>query len=495
MQNKRRTINDTLFAIFITTILVQSMGLAAAAVGEAVAINAPAVIEKIEAPFPMPPLNRPLFKDQVFDIIQYGAKGDGKTKNTEAFIKAIEACSESGGGQVLVPKGKWLTGAIHLKSDVNLHMQEGAEIHFSDELEDYLPVVFQRWAGAEVMNYSPLIYAYDCENIAVTGPGKLYGHGHRWQKWFKSEQYEQGSMLRIYNELILKDVPVEKRVFGTTSGAFGDPEHPGLRPSFISPVNCRNVLLEGFTIAGYGPYWTVHPVYCENVIIRGLSIHTVGGHNADGIDLDSSRNVLVEYCFLDTGDDALAIHTGMNEEGRRIGRPTENVVIRHLQVKRGHGGVVIGSLTSGGVRNVLAYACDFDGADKGIRLKSNKARGGVVENIWYRDIMMRRIKEEAVIINTTYASALPAGESEVSYPIFRNITLETITCESAGKAVSFDASTHAPIENVTMTDISIKARRGMNFSWVDGLKLKNVETEVSEGELIIFDNCKDVLQE
>jgi polygalacturonase len=294
---------------------------------------------------------------------------------------------------------------------------------------------------------------------------------------------------------VLKNIPVEQRVFGTEGGAFGDPLLPGLRPSFIQPVRCRNVLLEGFTIQGYGPFWTIHPLYCENVIIRGVRVHTKGGANADGIDLDSTRNVLVEYCYLDTGDDAIAVHTGTNAEGRRIGKPTENVVVRHTMVRSGHGGMVVGSLTSGGVKNVFVHDCTYDGTDRGIRLKSNKSRGGVVENLWYRDIKMRRIRNEAIIIDSDYKAAFPAGAGQADYPTFRNITIENVTCDGARVAASVIASDEVPIENLVMRNVSIRAAKGMHFRSVRGLNLINVNVKVSEGNPMTFTNCEEVHQQ
>jgi polygalacturonase len=444
----------------------------------------PGEIAPIHAPFAMPQLQRPVFPDRTFNITGYGAKGDGTTKNTEAFRKAIEACHKAGGGKVLVPAGKWLTGAIHLKSNVNLHMLEGAEIHFSDNPQDYLPMVFTRWAGTEVMNYSPLIYANGCENIAVTGPGTLYGHGKNWWGWEKrlNERDTIGPKLQA---MAADNTPVEERVFGS-------PEL-GLRPQFISPINCRNVLLEGFTIAEPGPFWTIQFVYCENVIARGLTLHTKGGPNTDGINLDSTRNALVEHCMLDVGDDAVCLKSGINEDGRRVGRPTENVGVRNITAFNCHGGIVIGSEMSGGVRNVLAYDCTYDGSDIGIRLKSNAARGGVVENITYRDITMRKIRYDAIKINTNY-SAWGAAKNATHYPTFRNITFKDISCEDVRWAVSMNGSSHQPIANVTLENVSIKANSGMNFNWIDGLKLINVTSTPKSGEPMSFRNCTNVVQ-
>ena len=366
----------------------------------------PEQIAPIEAPFQMPQLQRPVFPSRTFNILHYGANSDGTTKNTEAFRQAIAACVAGGGGKVLVPSGKWFTGAIQLKSNVNLCLQEGAEIHFSDDPADYLPVVFTRWQGVEVMNYSPLIYARDCENIAVTGPGKLFGHGSRWWAWKKQADSQR------YPNTHFKGIPPEQRIYGSSE--------VGLRPQFISPINCRNVLLEGFTIADPGPFWTIDPIYCENVIIRGLSIHTTGGPNTDGIDIDSTRNVLVEYCLLDVGDDGVCLKSGYNEDGWRVAKPTENVVVRNVTTLHCHGGIVIGSETSGNVRNVLAYDCLCDGSEMGIRIKSNASRGGVMENICCRDMTMRHIKKDAIhylvttILQPYRAGRVPGRPSETS---------------------------------------------------------------------------------
>lgn len=425
---------------------------------------APEQIEQIETPFEMPQIKRPVFPNRIIDIRKYGAVGDGKTLNTKAISKAITFCAAAGGGQVLIPAGKWLTGAIHLQSNVNLYLQEGAEIHFSDNPQDYLPVVFTRWAGFEVMNYSPLIYANRCENIAITGSGKLFGHGEKWWPWEKGldEKDKVGPFLQ---DQAIKSIPPQKRIFG-------NPEI-GLRPQFISLINCRNVLLENFTVAQPGPFWTIQFIYCENVIARTLTLHTKGGPNTDGINLDSSRNALIEYCLLDVGDDAVCLKSGCNEDGWRVGKATENIVVRHITAMNCHGGIVIGSEMSGNVRNVFVKDCLYNGSDNGIRLKSNASRGGVVENIFYKDITMHNIKKKAIVLESNYVSWAPS-KNGTNYPTFKNITIQNVDCDSAEVSVDIKGNVQKPIENLTLCNVKINARQGMKFDWVHNLILTNV---------------------
>jgi polygalacturonase/outer membrane protein assembly factor BamB len=472
--------------LLVIAVLADAMMFISSAAAQGTCDEAPATIAPINAPFDMPQLQRPLFPNRTFNIADYGAKGDGTTNNTAAFRKAIEACHKAGGGKVLVPAGKWLTGAIHLKSNVNLHMVKDAEIHFSDDPQDYLPAVFTRWAGFEVMNYSPLIYANGCQSIAVTGPGKLFGHGKKWWEWNKrlDERNKVGPKLQAFGA---KGVPAGEHVFAS-------PEL-GLRPQFISPIHCRGVLLEGFAIMGSGPFWTIHFVYCENVIARGLAVHSQGGPNGDGINLDSTRNALVEHCFLDTDDDAVAIKSGINEDGRRVGKPSENIVVRHCYSKGPRwGSISIGSDMSGGVRNVYITDVEFDGTLLGVQIKTNKERGGMVENITYEDIKLRNVRNEAIKIDTNYGAWGAASKDAAHYPTLRNITYRDVTCEGAGAAVSMNGSSHQPIENVTLENISIRANSGMSFNWIDGLKLINVTSAPKSAKPLLFKNCKNVVK-
>jgi polygalacturonase len=440
-------------------------------------------IKPIDAPFQMPQLQRPVFPDRIYDIRNFGAVGDGKTKNTLAFSKAIKKCAEEGGGKVLVPPGKWHTGAIHLKSNINLHLKTDAEIHFSDNPEDYLPVVFTRWAGFELMNYSPFIYANGCENIGITGSGKLFGHGEKWWNWKKREDGLDGQGMRIYNKMVLLNVAPEKRIFG-------NPDE-GLRPQFISPINCRNVLLEDFTIAGGGPFWTIQFVYCENVIARGLTLFSIGGPNNDGINMDSTRNALIEHCQINSNDDSIALKSGVNEDGRRVGRPTENIVVRHVKCNPSNGGYAIGSEMSGDVRNVYFHDCSISESRHGIRLKSNASRGGIVEHIWFQNINMDNIRGAAIDINTGY-SAWMSDVNGTAYPKFRDIVFSGIACNGAAAVVLVNGKKEQPIERIVLKNISAKAQKGMNFNWIDGLNMNNIKLDVATGEPVMIENCNNV---
>ncbi len=437
---------------------------------------APQQIAPIRAPFDMPQLSKPSFPDRVFDVADYGGVGDGRTKNTKAIAAAIEACAKAGGGVVLLPKGTWLTGAIHLKSNVNLHLSEGALLRFSDDPADYLPVVFTRWAGFECYNYSPLIYACDCENIAVTGPGTIDGNGRPWWAW---EKRQSDTAMRMYREQILKDVPPSKRIYGT-------PEH-GLRPQLISPIRCKNVLLEGFTIAKAGPFWTIDLVYCDRVIARRLHVLTTGGPNTDGLNVDSSTNVLIEHCYFSTGDDCICMKSGMNEDGWRVGKPTENVVVRYNLTEKGHGGVVFGSDTSGGIRNVLFHSCIFRGTDVGIRLKSTRGRGGVVERVWGRNIDMVRVRREAIQLTTAYRAWM--GTTTGKAPTFRNMDFRNLSVSGAGQAVRLQGLPEAPIQYLRLTDITMTAREGLLAKWTKDVQLENVSIRAGNGPALRWEHC------
>jgi polygalacturonase len=396
----------------------------------------PAAIAPIQAPFEMPGLDRPSFPDRTFDIREYGAVlcpwGQPETrKSTAAIQNAIEACHKAGGGRVLIPKGDWLTGAIHLRSHVNLHVAEGATVHFSNDLADYLPAVHVRCEGVEAYNYSPLIYAPHAENIAITGRGTLHGHGRWWWQWARDN--DRGDRVEAAK------VPMEQREYGKGGG------REGMRPTFIVPWKARNVLIEGITLRE-SPMWNVHPVYSENIIVRGITVQSLESPNGDGIVPDSCRNVLIEYNHLETGDDAVVIKSGLNEDGLKIGIPSENIVVRNFtarDVRTGSGGIVFGSETSGGIRNVYVHDAYFDGCDRGIRFKTTRGRGNVIENIHVSNVRMENIEAQAINFNSYYERNA-TGKS----PLFRNIYIDHVQVDGARTAIEMIGLPEKWLENV-----------------------------------------------
>lgn len=446
----------------------------------ALGLGAPAEIEPIEAPFAMPQLRRPAFPDRTFDIVAYGATEGGKVKCTTAFAKAINACHKAGGGKVVVPAGKWLTGPIELKSNVHLFLSGDSELIFSDRFEDYLPVVFTRYAGIECYNYSPFIRAENCENIAITGPGLLNGNGARWWPWKK----RKGAWERIL-KVGADGIPVKDRVFGTPEG--------GLRPPFIQPTNCRNVLLEGFRLKD-GAFWTVLLLYCENAIVRDLTIRT-HHPNGDGVNADSSRNVLIEHCRFETDDAAVAIKSGRDEDGRRVGKPSENIVVRHCRSKGPrYGSISIGSEMSGGVRNVYIKDIQFDGTLMAFQIKTRPGRGGVVENVWVENLVARDLHRPAFFLNTAYGGAVAPGD--LAMPRLRNIfgrnIFNTQAAESKCRPIEINGLEAAPIENVRLENVTCEGKPGPAVSLARRVRLDNFRVTVREGPAFTLRDCREV---
>jgi polygalacturonase len=334
----------------------------------------------------------PKFPDREFDITKFGAVGDGVNDCTTAPADAIAACHRSGGGTVIVPAGRFLSGAIHLLSNVNLHLNQGATIRFSTDPKKFLPVVFSRDVS-EMMNYSRFIYTFEQENIAITGEGTLDGQALKsvWMDWVK----KAGADADKLTEMGDLEIPMAQRVMG--QGHF-------IRPNFVEPVRCKNVLIEGVRVVD-SPMWELHPLYCTNVTVRGVSISSHGKNN-DGCDPDSCTDVLIKDCVFDTGDDCIAVKAGRDHDGRRVNIPCQNVVIQNCTFKDGHGGVTLGSETAGGLRNVFAEDCEFDSPnlDQAMRFKTNPARGGFIENIFIRNCRVKTSRF-GIYITMRYASS------------------------------------------------------------------------------------------
>src|SRR6476620_4811232 len=391
----------------------------------------------------------PKFPKRDFVITKFGAKPNAGFDNREAINKTIDACSKAGGGRVVVPAGEFLTGAIRLKSNVNLYVSKGSTLKFSTDPTAYLPLVHTRWEGMELMHLSPFIYAYEETNVAITGEGTLDGQGKSFfWKWHGNPNYggdpkilsQKPARARLY-EMMDKNVPVAERVFG---------EGHYLRPQFIQPYKCRNVLIEGVTIVD-SPMWEVHPVLCENVIVRKLHIASHGPNN-DGCDPESCKDVLIEDCFFDTGDDCIAIKSGRNNDGRRLATPTENIIVRGCTMKDGHGGITVGSEISGGVRNLFAENCRMDSPnlDHALRVKNNASRGGLLENCYFRNITIGQVAHAAVTIDFNYEE----GAKGKFTPVMRNYVVENVQSGKSEFAVDLQGLDKAPIVNVRMSNMT-----------------------------------------
>jgi len=401
----------------------------------------PAILERIK---------RPRFRNRTFAFTRFGAKGDGRTDCTSAFRRAIDACNKAGGGKVVVAPGTYLTGAIHLKSNVNLEISRGATIKFSQNPKDYLPVVFSRWEGVELLNYSPFVYAFEQVNVAITGEGTLDGQSdnEHWWSWngrpaygWKDGMPNQRPDRTALLNMAEKGVPVSERTFG--SGHY-------LRPQFIQPYRCQNVLIEGVTIQN-SPMWEIHPVLCRNVIVQNVKINSHGPNN-DGCNPESCTDVLIKDCYFDTGDDCIAIKSGRNADGRRLKSPSENIIVQGCRMKDGHGGITVGSEISGGVRNVFAENCRLDSQnlDHALRVKNNAMRGGLLESLHFRNIEVGQVAHAVITIDFNYEE----GAKGAFTPVVRNYTVDGLRSGKSKHALDVQGLPGAPIVNLRLTNCS-----------------------------------------
>ncbi len=430
----------------------------------------------------------PTFKNTTYNIVDFGAKEgiEEYMPNAKAINDAIDKCSAEGGGKVLVPAGVFYTGPITLKSNVNLHISEGATLRFSTNPNDYLPLVLTSWEGWECMNYRPLIYAYEQENIAITGKGILDGQAsaENWWPWKGKEEYGykegmpqqefpssvQAKNGRIRNVLDLMDranIPVSERIMG--DGFY-------LRPSFIEPYLCKNILLEDFTL-NRAPFWLLHPMISENITVRNLILDSHGPNN-DGCDPESSKNILIEGCYFNTGDDCIAIKSGKNGDGRRRNIPSENIIVRKCIMKDGHAAAAIGSEISGGFRNLWVEDCEMDSPnlERIIRVKSNPLRGGDIQNLFVRNLNINRCEKAIFYVEMKYEKQLTGD----FMPSVRNVQISNVNSQSSEYGIFIDGfEGKAQVSNVVIKDC--------NFN---GVKRKNTPNRIVGVENMIFDNVR-----
>ena len=426
-------------------------------------------------------IHEPVISEKIYNILDFGAVPDNKTLNTQAITKAIDRACADGGGTVLIPEGTFLTGAIHLKNNIRIHLEENAILNFSTRPSDYLPIVLTRWEGIDCYNYSPLIYGKDLENIAITGKGKLNGQADtsHWWPWkgmsiygWKSDLSSQldsfgRPLLTNYNS---EQIPVEQRQMG---------EDHYLRPPFIQLYNCKNILIQDVTVEN-SPFWIIHPLLSENIIVRGVKINSHGPN--DGCDPESCRNLLIEDCYFNTGDDCIALKSGRNADGRRWNKPIENVIIRNCKMQNGHGGIVIGSEISGGCKNIFAENCEMNSPllDRAIRVKTNSQRGGIIQDIFIRNITVGQVGEAVIKIDCLYEPEEGIGNFP---PLIKNIFISNVVSKQAQYAIYLRGIKGLKcIDDIEITECNFSGVEKKCFlKDIGEIELKNV---IRNGELI-----------
>lgn len=401
---------------------------------------------KVDAPFAMEEIQECIFPAQDFSIADFGAVAGGEVSNTEAIAKAIEVCHQAGGGRVIVPAGEWLTGPIHFKSNVNLHLAEGAILRFTDNPAAYLPAVMTSWEGMECYNYSPLLYAFECENVAITGTGTLAPIMDTWRIWFKRPQAHMEALKQLYT-MASTDVPVEERQMAVGEN--------NMRPHLIHFNRCKNILLDSFKIRE-SPFWTIHLYLCDGGIVRNLDVYA-HGHNNDGVDIEMSRNFLIEDCQFDQGDDAVVIKAGRNQDAWRLNTPSENIVVRNCKILQGHVLLGIGSEMSGGVRNVYMHDCEVqDSVFRLFFVKTNHRRGGFVENIWMKRVQaeaMQRVMEVDMDVLYQWRDLVPTYRDSITR--IRGLYMEDVTCKRTQAIYDLKGDARRPIREVELKNITV----------------------------------------
>jgi polygalacturonase len=479
-----------------------------------------------QLPFELQDFKEPRFPDFSVRITDFGAVGDGQTKNTKAFADAIRKCAEAGGGHVIVPTGLWLTGAIELRSNLDLHLEKGAVILFSDKYDDF-PLIESTWEGQpRAQSMSPL-YALNLENIAVTGQGIIDGSGDAWRPVKKFKMTDSQWKELITSGGVLNDAgdmwwPTKEALSGPrllaslrrkNNVTLEDyaPVRSFLRPVMVALIQCKNVLLDGPTFQN-SPAWNIHPLMCENLIVRNISVRNPWySQNGDGLDLESCRNVVVTNSRFDVGDDAICLKSGRDEYGRQRGKPCENIVITDCTVYHGHGGVVVGSEMSGGVRNIYVCNCEFLGTDVGLRFKSTRGRGGIVENIFIENVRMLDIPTEAIRFNMFYGGSAPIPEDGAreqdpaaqrkampvneGTPQFRKIYMKNIVCNGAARAVLLQGLPEMPIRDIELENITISAKTGFLCLDAEQVKLSNVKILSEKLPLFTFYDSRNVIMQ
>ena len=479
--------------------------------------------------FELPKIYKPHFKLDTFNIVKYGAVADGMTLNSAAINKTIDACASKGGGTVLIPRGSFVTGPILMKSNVNLHLNKGALVIFSSDFSQY-PLVASSFEGVDAARCQSPFVAENLENIAITGPGIMNGNGYYWRplKKDKLTETQWKEHLNTYGGVLTADKKMwyssEKALKGSLTNNIGklvdgkklsdfEDVKDFLRPNMIRIYNCKNILIEDVTFEN-SPAWTTHLMMSEHITIKNLKVKNPWfGTNTDALDLESCKNALVEDCNFDTGDDGICIKSGRDAEGRKRGMPTQDVIVNNCTVYHAHGGFVVGSEMSGGTNNMFISNCTFIGTDIGLRFKTTRGRGGVVENIFVNNVDMKDIAAEAILFDMYYMAKDPvvlAGEKreppkvefkpvDESTPQFRNFFFRNITCNGAAKGIFLRGIPEMHVKNVLIENAVLQADEGIDIQKASDITLNNITmiskntnpvTYILNSDNITIDNLK-----
>jgi len=444
------------------------------------------------------------------NVLEFGADPRGVEDSTEAFNAALKYANESGGGIVYVPPGTYLSRSIFLQSNTVLYLERGSVIRFSTDRDKY-QIVETRREGRTLCQVTPLIFGFNVRNVAIIGEGVFYGSGEAWwpikkwklpesmwkklvesggivdeetNTWYPSKRALEGA--KIVRELSKHGENISREICEKYKDFF--------RPQLLQISTAENILIRGPTFRN-SPFWNIHILYSRNATIEGVKVIAPDyTPNTDGIAIDSSSNVYIRGCLINVGDDCLVIKSGRDEEGRRVGRPSYNIFIVNCIMLRGHGGVVIGSEMSGGVWNVVAENCEFIGTERGIRIKTQRGRGGVVENIAIRNITMRDIVYEAITIDMHYTKLPPEPVSERT-PIIRSISINNVRCDRAGVGIYLSGLSEMPIEDVVIEDVRMYAVQGVVVDHVRGLKMHRVRVVAEKEPVLLMSNTSNVYLE
>ncbi|MEN3323126.1 glycoside hydrolase family 28 protein [Mariniflexile soesokkakense] len=408
---------------------------------------------------------------------------------TQAIQKAIDKAEKNGGGTIYFPAGEYLTGAIKLKNNITIHIESGAILRFSTNFDHYLPFVQLRWEGTVMNSFSPLIHARDVENVTITGRGTIDGQGEAWWKeiW-RIESAKEKLELTKYQKMTQEanaDVITSPYYERTRSYLFH-------RPPLFQAFNCKNVRIEGVTIQN-SPFWTINPAFCDNVTIDGVTIFNPYSPNTDGINPTSCKNVHISNCHISVGDDCITIKSGRDADGRKWATPTENVTITNCTMLNGHGGVVIGSEMSGGIKKITIANCVFDGTDRGIRLKAARGRGGVVEEIRVSNIVMNNIKQEAFMLNLFYDKNTVEEPVTERTPIFRNIHISNVTGTNINTAGRVIGIPEMPVSNLSFSNINMDAKEGFSVQTATDVEFHDVKVNTTIGASFKIENVKNII--